>query len=76
VFGVPDAHWVETIKAAVVLQDGARLSLDELVDWCASVLPSYMKPTSLDFVDEIPIDAAGKPVRRQLRAPYWAGHAE
>jgi long-chain acyl-CoA synthetase len=32
----------------------------------------YKKPRSVDFVDELPRDAAGKLLKRQLREPYWA----
>ncbi len=46
---------------------------DELTEFCASRLAGYKKPRSYDFVDELPRDAAGKLLKRQIREPYWAG---
>ncbi len=73
VFGIPDDRWGETIKAAVVPAQGAVLDLDQIIAWCMEAMPSYKKPTSIEIVAEIPLSPAGKPLRRVLRQPYWAG---
>jgi long-chain acyl-CoA synthetase len=45
---------------------------DELTEFCAGRLASYKKPRSIDFVTELPRDAAGKLLKRNIREPYWA----
>jgi len=38
-------------------------------------LAGYKTPRSVSFTDELPRTGSGKVLKRQLRAPYWAGHA-
>jgi long-chain acyl-CoA synthetase len=73
VIGVPDAHWGESLKAVVALQPGAHATAEELIKWCGERLADYKRPRSVDFVDELPRDQAGKLLKRQIRAPYWEG---
>lgn len=73
VIGVPDARWGETVKAVVVLKDGANASPRELIDWCRGVLAHYKCPTSIDYVSELPRNPSGKLLKRELRQPYWSG---
>jgi long-chain acyl-CoA synthetase len=72
VIGVPDEQWGESVKAIVQLRPGAMVSCDELIAFCADRLASYKKPRSVDFVAELPRDAAGKLLKRTIREPYWA----
>ena len=73
VIGVPDDEWGESVKAVVQLRPGATATAAELIDFCAARLAGYKKPRSVDFVDELPRDAAGKLLKRKLRDRYWAG---
>jgi acyl-CoA synthetase (AMP-forming)/AMP-acid ligase II len=74
VVGVPHERWGECVKACVSLHAGARLTLEELQQFCKDAgLASYKKPLSLDIVAEIPKTAVGKLCRRALREPYWVG---
>jgi acyl-CoA synthetase (AMP-forming)/AMP-acid ligase II len=73
VIGVPDAEWGESVKGVVQLRDGAQVSADELIAFCGERLAGYKKPRSIDFVDDLPRDAAGKLLKRSIRAPYWTG---
>jgi acyl-CoA synthetase (AMP-forming)/AMP-acid ligase II len=73
VIGVPDAHWGESVKAVVALQPGASASEEELIAWCRARLADYKRPRSVDFVDELPRDQAGKLLKRKIREPYWEG---
>jgi acyl-CoA synthetase (AMP-forming)/AMP-acid ligase II len=72
VIGVPDHEWGESVKAIVQLLPGATATEDELIAFCDERLAGYKKPRSVDFVEELPRDAAGKLLKRKLREPYWA----
>ncbi|WP_218508688.1 class I adenylate-forming enzyme family protein [Variovorax sp. dw_308] len=68
VFGVPDAHWGETIKAVLVLQPGAQATREEIVAWCREGLAGYKRPRYLQFVrsEELPRSTTGKLQRHEL----------
>ncbi len=72
VVGVPDDQWGESVKAVVAMQPGAVATADELIDWCRARIADYKRPRSVDFVADLPRDQAGKLLKRQIRAPYWA----
>jgi acyl-CoA synthetase (AMP-forming)/AMP-acid ligase II len=44
----------------------------DLLAFVADKLAGYKRPRSIDFVSEIPRNAAGKALKSQMRAPYWA----
>jgi acyl-CoA synthetase (AMP-forming)/AMP-acid ligase II len=73
VVGVPDEQWGESVKAVVELRVGANPSADDLIAFCAEHLAGYKKPRSVDFVPELPRDAAGKLLKRAIRERYWTG---
>ncbi len=73
VIGVPDHRWGETVKAVVVLRDGASVSEAEIVDFTRDRLAGFKRPTSVDFVTSIPRNPTGKILKRELREPYWQG---
>lgn len=72
VIGVPDDQWGESVKAVVQLRPGAHATADELIAFTAARIAGYKKPKSIDFAHELPRDAAGKLLKRQIREPYWA----
>ena len=73
VIGVPDEKWGETVKAIVVLAPGAALDQDDIMEHCRRSLAHYKCPTSVDAVEVLPRNPSGKILKRELRAPYWAG---
>ena len=73
VIGVPDEQWGESVKAVVQLRPGATTTAAELIAFSTERLAGYKKPRSVDFVEELPRDAAGKLLKRKIREPYWAG---
>lgn len=72
VIAVPDEEWGESVKACVVLREGARADAHELVEHCRSRIASYKKPRSIDFQSSLPRLFNGKVDKKALRAPYWA----
>jgi long-chain acyl-CoA synthetase len=74
VIGVPDEQWGESVKAIVVLKDGAAASENELIGFCRGKIAGYKLPKSVDFSKEqLPKTGPGKVAKRRLRDPYWAG---
>jgi acyl-CoA synthetase (AMP-forming)/AMP-acid ligase II len=51
------------------------VSGDELVQYARQRLAHFKCPASVDFVETLPRNAAGKVLKKQLREPYWQGHA-
>ena len=68
VVGAPDPQWGQVVHAAVVLRSGHSVGPDELRAWCRSRLAGYKVPTTILLMDELPRNAAGKLLRRTLRA--------
>jgi len=73
VFGIPSEEWGEVVHATVVRSPESSLSAEEIAAFAREHLASYKVPRSVDFVDELPRTGSGKLLKRQLRAPYWAG---
>ena len=73
VIGVPDEQWGESLKAVVMLRPDARATEEELIAFCGERLADYKKPRSVDFVEELPRNPAGKLLKTLIRAPYWEG---
>ncbi|HVH63807.1 MAG TPA: AMP-binding protein [Candidatus Dormibacteraeota bacterium] len=73
VIGVPDEEFGESVKAVVQLRPGANIGAEDLIAFCGERLAGFKRPRSVDFLDELPRDAAGKLLKRKLREHYWAG---
>jgi long-chain acyl-CoA synthetase len=72
VFGIPDEHWGEAVHAVVV----PRVPVDEaeLLRHCRALIAGYKLPKRIELRTEpLPKSAAGKVLKRELRARYWAG---
>jgi acyl-CoA synthetase (AMP-forming)/AMP-acid ligase II len=72
VIGVPDDQWGESVKAIVQLRPGGTATAEALIAFTASRIAGYKKPRSIDFVEDMPRDAAGKLLKRKIRETYWA----
>lgn len=71
VIGIPDDEFGEQVKAFVELKLGRHLTAEELLRSAAEQLASYKRPKSIEFVTELPRNAMGKVLKRELRDPYW-----
>jgi long-chain acyl-CoA synthetase len=73
VFGIPDATWGELVHAVVVPR--AAVTEDDLIAHCRAAIAGYKVPKRLELrAEPLPKSGAGKILKRELRAPYWAGH--
>jgi long-chain acyl-CoA synthetase len=67
VIGAPHPYTGETVKALVVLRDGAAPDADRLIDHAAARLARFKCPTVIEFVDALPHSLAGKVAKGRLR---------
>src|SRR5690606_34507309 len=74
VIGVPHDKWGETVKALVVLADGAGVDEAELIEHCRARMAHYKCPTSIEFRPALARTATGKLQKFKLREPYWQGY--
>ena len=74
VFGIPHDKWGETPVAAVVLRQGEVVSADELQEWInGRVAARYQRVERVLIMQDFPRNAAGKTLKREMRAPFWEG---
>jgi fatty-acyl-CoA synthase len=76
VFGIPHPHWIEAVTAVVVLQDETNFEPETLLEHCKQHLAHYKMPKSLHIVKELPKNASGKILKRQLREQYQDYYAQ
>lgn len=73
VVGLPHERWGTSVSAAVVLRPGAKVSADEIVQWCRRYLASYKKPTTVSFLTELPQNPSRKIDKLRLRDALLGG---
>ncbi|HEX4222332.1 MAG TPA: long-chain fatty acid--CoA ligase, partial [Pseudonocardiaceae bacterium] len=71
VIGVPDEKWGEVGKAIVTPVPGATVDAAELIALAKANLASFKVPKSVEVIAEMPRNATGKILKKDLRAPYW-----
>jgi fatty-acyl-CoA synthase len=72
VFAVPDALWIEAVTAAVVLRPQAQASPASLIGFCRERLAGYKTPKRIVLLEQLPKNASGKILKRELRAQVAA----
>jgi fatty-acyl-CoA synthase len=64
--GVHDDEFGKRLRAFVVVADGSSVTEDDLKDWVKQNLARYKVPRDLVFLDELPRNATGKVLKREL----------
>lgn len=67
IISAKDDYRGETVKAVVVLKDGASLTSEDLIQWAREQMAAYKVPRLVAFVDALPKSATGKVMWRQLQ---------
>ena len=68
VIGAPDPLWGERVHAVVALKPGASVTEAALIEHCRARIAAYKCPRSIDLRDdELPLTAAGKIAKAELR---------
>ncbi|HTT93944.1 MAG TPA: AMP-binding protein [Solirubrobacterales bacterium] len=73
VIGVDDTRFGQRLKAFVVLEAGASLSEADLGAHVKANLASYKTPREVEFLEELPRNATGKVLKRELRDRQASG---
>ncbi|WP_338752471.1 acyl-CoA synthetase [Janibacter alittae] len=74
VIGVLDETWGETVAAVVVRAADSSLTADGLREWARERISHFKAPRRVAFVDELPRNATGKILKRELRITEGGGH--
>jgi acyl-CoA synthetase (AMP-forming)/AMP-acid ligase II len=64
--GVDDADYGKRLKAFVALRPGAQVTEDDLKAWVKQNLARYKVPREIVFLQELPRNATGKVLKREL----------
>ena len=56
-----------------VPKPGAEIDADDVIAWAREKIAGFKVPKSIDIIEALPRNASGKILRKDLRAPYWAG---
>jgi fatty-acyl-CoA synthase len=73
VIGIPSEKWGEEVKACCVAKPGHTIDAADVIAYARERIAAFKAPKSVDVIPEMPRNASGKILRRQLRAPYWEG---
>lgn len=67
VAGVPSKKYGEEVGAFIILDEGVKLTVDEVRDYCRGKIARYKIPKYVFFVDEYPLTGSGKIQKFKLR---------
>lgn len=72
VIGIPDETWGETVHAIVVPRANCEVTADAVIAHCRNHIAGYKTPRSVEIrPTPLPLSAAGKILKTELRAPFW-----
>ena len=67
VIGMPDPIKEEIPAAVIVLKEGEKATEEEIIQYCREHMAVYKAPRKVRFVSELPMNAMGRVLRRELR---------
>jgi len=67
IIGMEDERMGEVGHAFIVKKVGSTLTEEDIIKWCKSHLSNYKVPRKVTFLDAMPINAAGKILKTDLR---------
>ncbi|MBQ6129141.1 MAG: AMP-binding protein [Lachnospiraceae bacterium] len=67
VIGVPDKRYGEEAMACIILKDGEEMTVEEMDAFIKASLARHKVPRYIEFVDEFPMNAAGKVLKYKMR---------
>jgi long-chain acyl-CoA synthetase len=71
VFGVAHPRWGEAVTAAVTLVEGSRVSAEDLIEHCRTLIAGYKTPRTIELRTEpLPKSGVGKILKHELRARH------
>jgi acyl-CoA synthetase (AMP-forming)/AMP-acid ligase II len=73
VVGAPDERLGEVAHAFVVLRPAQQATPEELTAWCGDRMANYKVPRRVEIVDGLPLNAAGKVLKYELRERARSG---
>jgi len=76
VVGVASKRWGETPVAFVVLKDKQSTDAQTLLQWTNTRVGKTQRLARLEIVDELPRNAIGKVLKRELREDFASRHGE
>ena len=76
VVGVPHPKWDERPLLLVVLNPGASLTKEAMLEYLADKIVKWWMPDEVLFVEELPHTPTGKLLKRQLRDQYQSVYTQ
>ena len=74
VIGIPSEQWGESVHAIIIPKPDTNPDEASIIAHCKALIAGYKCPRSITLRTEpFPLSGAGKVLKRELRAPYWAG---
>jgi acyl-CoA synthetase (AMP-forming)/AMP-acid ligase II len=73
VASAPDDKWGERVIAFVVPRAPGTFNEEGMREYCKTQLAGYKVPKEFHLIAEMPLNVNGKPDRRSLAQPHWAG---
>jgi long-chain acyl-CoA synthetase len=67
VVGVPNEYQGESVKAVLVRRAGEALEVRDVIEYCREHLAAFKVPRVVEFRNELPKNATGKLLKRELR---------
>lgn len=69
VIGISDPIRDEVIKALIVPQEGAEVSVEEIAEFCRQRMARFKVPAVIELREQLATNAVGKVDKKQLRGP-------